>query len=74
MVVWSVHDSNHDTFPIGALVCVTGDDFFATCAGNYGIVIDHKVGKMGDWNLVLVNGVKILARGDQLTMVSHCVK
>ena len=71
MVVWSVQDSNQDTFPVGALVCITGDDFFATCAGNIGIVVDHKVGKMGDWNMVLVDGVKILARTDQLTLVSN---
>ena len=65
-----MQNSNSDTIPIGSLVLITGEDFFATCAGNFGIVVGHKVSKMGDWHLVLVGGHKILARPDQLTEVA----
>lgn len=49
---------------------VTGEDFFATCAGNIGIVVGHMVSKMGDWHIVLVDGHKIMARPDQVTLVA----
>lgn len=62
--------SSSETLPIGALVQVTGEDFFATCAGNIGIVIGHLVAKMGDWHIVLIDGRKIMARPDQITLVS----
>ena len=61
---------HEDTLPVGTLVCVTGDDFFATCAGNIGIVVGHRVSKLCDWHLVLVGSDKILARADQLTLVA----
>jgi len=64
--------SNSDTFPIGSLVMITGEDFFATCAGNIGIVVEHMVSKMGDWHIVLVDGHKIMARPDQVTLVHAC--
>lgn len=64
--------SSSDTFPIGALVQVTGEDFFATCAGNIGIVVGHMVSKMGDWHIVLVDGHKIMARPDQVALVHVC--
>ena len=63
--------NSSDTFPIGPLVQVTGEDFFATCAGNFGIVIGHMVSKMGDWHIVLVDGHKIMARPDQVTLVEN---
>jgi hypothetical protein len=50
---------------------ITGEDFFATCAGNFGIVIGHMVSKMGDWHIVLVDGHKIMARPDQVTLVEN---
>jgi hypothetical protein len=56
---------------IGSLVMITGEDFFATCAGNIGIVVKQVVAKAGDLHIVLVNGSMITARADQLTPVSN---
>ncbi len=61
--------SRSDTLPVGTLVMITGEDFFATCAGNFGIVVGHLMSKMGDWHIVLVDGHKIMARPDQVTPV-----
>ena len=69
--VVSCVQSNSDTFPIGALVVVTGEDFFATCAGNMGLVVGHLVSNMGDWHIVLIDGCKIMARPDQITLMEH---
>lgn len=51
---------------------ITGEDFFATCAGNIGIVVEHMASKMGDWHIVLIDGHKIMARPDQVTLVHTC--
>ena len=66
--------SSSEIHPIGALVMITGEDFFASCAGNIGIVVGHMVSKMGDWHIVLVDGHKILARPDQVTPVADCAQ
>jgi hypothetical protein len=50
---------------------ITGEDFFATCAGNIGIVVKLVVAKAGDLHVVLVNGSMIAARADQLTLVTN---
>ena len=63
--------TNSESLPIGSLVMITGEDFFATCAGNIGIVVKLVVAKAGDLHVVLVNGSMIAARADQLTPVSN---
>ena len=60
-----------ETVPVGTLVCVTGEDFFATVAGRLGIVIAHRAARMGDLNVVLVGDRHIVARTDQLTLVAE---
>jgi hypothetical protein len=63
--------TNSEALPIGSLVMITGEDFFATCAGNIGIVVKLVVAKAGDLHVVLVNGSMIAARADQLTLVTN---
>lgn len=58
-----------DRIPVGTLVRVVGEDFFAWCGGELGVVTGHSASRICELNIVLVERGIIHARGDQLVVV-----
>jgi hypothetical protein len=55
--------------PVGTLVRIVGEDYFAWCGGDLGVVTGHSRSRTCDLIIVLVERGIIHAREDQLIVV-----